>query len=63
MPSSVVAKIIYNRPTLTIVYTSGAVYEYVDVPEEVYLAMKAASSKGTFLNKQIKDKYAFRKMS
>ena len=64
MPSSVVAKMIYTAPTLTlrVIYTSGAVYDYEQVPEEVYNAMKSASSKGTFLNRKIKGKYRFKKV-
>jgi len=64
MPPSVVAAIIYNAETLTlrICYVSGAVYDYKDVPQEVYAVMRASGSKGTFLNKEIKDKYAFERI-
>jgi hypothetical protein len=33
------------------------------VPEKIYKAMKAASSKGNFLNTQIKGKYDFEKIN
>ena len=64
MPSFVVAKMYYNAATSTlrIVYVSGMVYDYKDVPEEEYLKMKAATSKGTYLNKYIKEKYTFEKI-
>ena len=64
MPSSVVAAIRYDAPssTLRVVYVSGSVYDYKKVPEEIYLEMKAASSKGEFLNKQIKPNYKFEKI-
>lgn len=48
--------------TLRIIFVSGMVYDYKDVPEDVYRAMKAASSKGTFLNHFIKGRYAFEKI-
>lgn len=48
---------------LRVGYQSGAVYDYLEVPEEVYLSMKAAFSKGTFLNRYIKGKYKFRKIA
>lgn len=65
MPSSVVAAIRYDASssTLRVVYVSGAVYEYKNVPEKVYNEMKRASSKGEFLNKEIKPNYEFEKKS
>lgn len=48
--------------TLRIVYVSGNVYDYKDVPPEVYEAMKVSGSKGTFLNTKIKGKYEFEKV-
>ena len=64
MPSSVVAAIRYDVPssTLRVVYVSGNIYDYKKVPEEVYTLMKKASSKGEFLNKQIKPNYEFEKI-
>lgn len=65
MPSSVVAKMVYDgdSETLRIVYVSGMVYDYKNVPLEVYQAMKNASSKGTYLNKHIKNNFEFEKVS
>ncbi|GLU57141.1 KTSC domain-containing protein [Dyadobacter frigoris] len=64
MPSSVVAKMIYDdeTETLRIIYVSGMVYDYKKVPLEVYGAMKASDSKGTFLNQHVKTKYEFEKV-
>ncbi len=64
MPSSVVAAIKYDALTskLRVRYVSGVVYDYKDVPEVVYTAMKAAFSKGEFLNLNIKGKYEFEKV-
>ena len=65
MPSSVVAAIKYDAPssTLRVIYTSGLVYDYKNVPEEVFTAMKTSFSKGAFLNQHIKGKYEFEKIS
>ena len=65
MPSTVIAGFEYDAVALVlrIRFLSGAVYEYLDVPEELYAAMKTYREKGVFLNKFIKDKYAFRKVS
>lgn len=64
MPSSVVAHMMYNADTrkLRIIFVSGMVYDYKDVPEAVYLAMKSAGSKGIYLNKHIKGHYNFKKV-
>jgi len=64
MPSSVVAAIKYdvNTSTLRVIYVSGSVYDYKDVPQKVYNEMKTASSKGEYLNKHIKPKYEFEKI-
>jgi len=61
MPSSVVAAMHYDEHTevLRIVYTSGAVYDYKDVPEHVYREMKTSTSKGAYLNLHIKGAYDF----
>ena len=64
MLSSVVADMEYIEATKTlrIIYVSGMVYDYLKVPLSVYKEMKAATSKGTYLNYQIKGKYKYRKM-
>ena len=64
MPSSVIAAIKYDAlsSTLRIVYVSGSVYDYKKVPEKIYNDMKAAFSKGEFLNKEIKPNYKFEKI-
>jgi hypothetical protein len=64
MPSSVILRMHYypDKHTLRVVFVSGMVYDYKDVPESVYKQMKAAASKGEFLNREIKTKYAFEKI-
>jgi hypothetical protein len=63
MPSSVVAAFHYYpaKDILRIVYTSGEIYDYKDVPADVYERMRHARSKGVFLNKEIKGKFTFEK--
>ena len=64
MPSSVVAAIRYDEKTskLRIIFQSGSIYDYLKVPENVYNEMRKASSKGEFLNKEIKPNYEFEKI-
>ncbi|MBD8018454.1 KTSC domain-containing protein [Kaistella pullorum] len=63
MPSSVIRKYFYKPELeiLRIIYVSGAVYDYLDVPQEVFEEFRAAFSKGTYLNKIIKPKYRYEK--
>jgi len=65
MPSSVIKHIIYDAAsaTLRIVFVSGMVYDYKDVPENVYQSLKTSRSKGTYLNKHIKNNYHFEKVN
>lgn len=64
MPSSVVAAMYYKQKPaiLRIVFTSGSIYEYKNVPAFIYHRMKAAVSKGKFLNRHIKGHYKYKKV-
>lgn len=62
--SSNVRSIGYDAPssTLEVEFSSGSVYEYYSVPENVYSAFMRASSKGSYLNDHIKSRYRFRQI-
>jgi hypothetical protein len=64
MPSSVVSKMTYipESEVLRITFVSGTIYDYKKVPVTVYEEMKAAFSKGTFLNEVIKGNFDFEKI-
>ena len=61
MPSTVVARFHYDaiEHSLRITFVSGLVYEYKDVPENIYEALRSAKSKGSYLNHHIKGHYKF----
>lgn len=65
MPSSVINHYSYqeDKKILRIVYQSGAVYDYLDVSQKIFDEFQYAFSKGIFLNKVIKPKFKFRKIS
>jgi hypothetical protein len=48
MPSTVVAAIKYypEKKVLRVIYVSGSVYDYKDVPENVYVEMKVQDQRG-----------------
>lgn len=45
--------------TLEVEFLSGAVYEYYDVPEYVYLELISASSVGGYFAQRIKNVYGY----
>lgn len=57
--SSAIAAAGYDSATrqMKIQFTSGNVYDFCLVPEEVYRGLIAASSKGAYYNEHIKDRY------
>ena len=63
MPSSVVSSIQYDagKATLTISFVSGRIYEYQNVPEDIFVAMKTSFSKGIYFNRHIKGNYPYKK--
>jgi hypothetical protein len=64
MPSSVIRRHQYAKEarTLRVVFTSGAVYDYFDVPPEVADAFAAARSKGEFFGKVVRPFFEFEKV-
>lgn len=64
MPSSVIQSFYYNAKSkhLVIAFVTGMQYEYLDVPENLYIRFKKAFSKGTFFNQNIKGHYSFNKL-
>lgn len=65
MPSSVVDTIDYfpENLTLRVKFISGLVYDYKDVPPEVFRTLKISGSKGRFLNFHIKGKYEYERIN
>ncbi|WP_374445818.1 KTSC domain-containing protein [Epilithonimonas sp.] len=65
MPSSVINSYAYleDKKTLRIVYQSGAVYDYLNVSQKIFEEFRSAFSKGVYLNKIIKPKFKFKKVS
>ncbi len=45
---------------LVITFRNGSVYEYTDVPRDVYVGISAAPAKGVYFNTYVKDRYPFR---
>jgi hypothetical protein len=65
MPSNVIIETRYDhaRERLTVMFVTGRIYEYVDVPVEVAASFQSAFSKGAFFNTYIRDRYDFREIT
>jgi hypothetical protein len=63
MPSTAIAHIGYDEATreLHVSFVHGATYTYYGVPRDVYVAFRAAASKGQFFGSRIRDRYDFRR--
>jgi hypothetical protein len=46
---------------LELEFRSGAVYRYAGVPEQVYLELLSAESKGRYFNQQIRNRFPYAK--
>ena len=62
--SSNIAEIGYDEPTgtLEILFHSGSLYQYFDVPWTVCEELIAASSHGRYFNSNIKGKFRYAKI-
>ena len=63
MPSTLIRNFYYDpdKQILTIEFVAGPVYEYQQIPYELYEQMKSAFAKGIFFNNYIRDKFPFEK--
>ena len=48
-----------EEAVLRIVFKTGAIYDYQNVPPAIYQALNASVSKGTFFSRFIKNKFLF----
>ena len=65
MPSTVIRNYLYDpaKSELWITFVTGRKYVYAAVPQDVFDAFKSAFSRGTFFNREIRDRYTYREIS
>jgi lysyl-tRNA synthetase class 2 len=65
MPSTAINDVEYepDRECLTVTFVTGRIYEYFDVPPDEAAAFQSASSKGTYFNQHIRDRYRFHEIT
>lgn len=59
--SSVISAVGHTR-VLEIVFESGRVYQYYDVPESVFDAILKSDSKGRYFNQHIRGKFPYQEI-
>lgn len=47
------------RRVLEVIFNSGRIYQFVDVPPEEYEHLRSAESKGEYFNAGIRDTYSY----
>lgn len=64
MPSTVIKFYRYEETAriLTVTFTSGQEYQYMDVPPELVARFRTAFSKGRFFAAYIRDVFQYRKI-
>lgn len=65
MPSTVIRSFDYDagQRHLTVQFTSGRRYIYLDVPNDVFEQMKLSFAKGEFFNAHVRNRYRFERAS
>lgn len=62
--SSVLAAMTYSREaTLELIFRSGAIYRYVAVPPRVVGGLIAATSKGEYFNRQVRNHFRYQRLT
>jgi hypothetical protein len=62
--SSMIRSVAYDErhSLLEIEFTSGKIYQYESVPEEVYRGLMSAGSKGRYFEKHINGRFRYSQM-
>lgn len=62
LDSSAISQVEYDSSsrTLRVWFTSGKVYDYYGVPQDIYEGLISAPSAGKFFNDHIRDQYSIR---
>jgi hypothetical protein len=59
---STVIRAVGHTRVLEIEFESGRVYQYYDVPEDIYEAILASDSKGRYFNTHVRGKYPYQEI-
>ena len=51
-----------NTKTLTTTFNNGSIYEYYDLPWDIFTKLRMTESQGKFFNEHISRKYKYKKL-
>jgi len=51
-----------DSATLELTFTTGKVYQYLDVPPRIHAGLMRAESKGRYFNRHIRPRFAYRRV-
>ena len=51
-----------NTKTLTTTFNNGSIYEYYDLPWDIFTKLRMTESQGKFFNEHISRKYKYKKV-
>jgi len=51
-----------DKKRLTIEFWSGSIYEYADVPEQLFNELRLAESQGSYFYKNIRSNFIYKKL-
>jgi hypothetical protein len=57
--SRAIREVGYEAPDMEVMFTSGSIYRYFDVPEFLYRGLMLAKSKGAYFAKRIQGRFRF----
>lgn len=60
--SSNISSIGYDGTNLYVLFNSGGLYEYFDIPQSIYNGLMSASSHGSYLANYIKGCYRYQRI-
>jgi hypothetical protein len=65
MPSTVIRNYRYDaaRRALQVTFVTGRRHVYEGVPPDVFEAFRAAFAKGSFFNREVRDRYPYREIA
>jgi cellulose synthase/poly-beta-1,6-N-acetylglucosamine synthase-like glycosyltransferase len=64
MPSAAIRRYSYDEVTRTlfVTFVDGDTYAYFDAPQRLYDDFRAATSKGGFFARRVRDKYSYQRL-
>ena len=52
-----------EEKTLSVTFKNGSIYEYYEVPWEIFTKLRMSESQGKFLNSNVNKKYKYKKVT